>query len=147
MPLGGRLEKLLAFWGFNWTTFGRGIPYLDLLSTGWDTYNNSGRGYTLGRLRGPALLYVEAEYRTQLTANGLLGAVLFTNAQTVHNWLGDPLLVGTESSLRCTNKIWPGFGGGLRVKVNKNARTNLAIDYGFGAGGSQGLYFNLNEVF
>ncbi|CCG99880.1 hypothetical protein FAES_1871 [Fibrella aestuarina BUZ 2] len=147
VPLGGRLEKQLAFWGFNWTTFGNGVPYLDLPSTGWDTYNNSGRGYAMGRFRGPALVYVEAEYRTELTANGLLGAVLFANAQTVHNWLGDPLKTTQETAALHTTKIWPGVGGGLRVKVNKNARTNLAIDYGFGAGGSHGLYFNLNEVF
>lgn len=147
VPLRGRLEKLLAFWAFNWVTFGKGVPYLDLPSTGWDTYNNSGRGYAMGRLRGPALFYVEAEYRTQLTANGLLGAVLFTNAQTVHDWLGDPMRLSTETNGFFHSTIWPGFGGGLRVKINKNARTNLAIDYAVGAGGSRGLYFNLNEVF
>jgi hypothetical protein len=147
IPLGGRLEKQLAFWTFNWFTLGSGIPYLDLPSTGWDTYNNSGRAYVMGRLRGPTLFTAEAEYRTQLTANGLLGAVVFVNAQTVHNWLANPLLTGPERTRLCGPKLWPGFGGGLRVKVNKNARTNLAIDYGVGAGGSQGLYFNLNEVF
>ncbi len=147
IPLGGRLEKQLALWSFNWVTFGGNAPYLDLPATGWDTYNNSGRGYSMGRLRGPSLHYAEAEYRTQLTANGLIGGVLFANAQTIGPWTGG-VPVGLEGSTQPYKlQVWPGFGGGLRVKVNKSARTNLAIDYGFGAGGSKGLYFNLNEVF
>lgn len=147
IPFGGRLEKQLALWSFNWVTFGGNAPYLDLPATGWDTHNNSGRGYTLGRLRGPSLYYLEAEYRTQFTMNGFVGGVLFANAQTIGPWPG-PIPAGLEASAQGSDlHIWPGFGGGLRFKVNKNARTNLAIDYGFGAGGSQGLYFNLNEVF
>ncbi|WP_375444319.1 BamA/TamA family outer membrane protein [uncultured Fibrella sp.] len=147
IPLPGRLEKQLAIWSFNWVTFGGNAPYLDLPSTGWDTYNNSGRGYALGRLRGPSLYYAEAEYRTQLTANGLIGGVLFANAQTIGPW-PNGVPAGLESTTQShTTQVWPGFGGGLRVKVNKSARTNLAIDYAFGAGGSKGLYFNLNEVF
>ncbi len=147
VPLGGRLEKQLAFWSFNWVTFGGYPPYLDLPATGWDTYNNTGRGYSLGRLRGPSFYYAEAEYRTQLSANGLIGGVLFANAQTIGPWASHAP-VGFEAGKQPFDlQIWPGFGGGLRVKLNKTARTNLAIDYGFGAGGSQGLYFNLNEVF
>jgi outer membrane protein assembly factor BamA len=147
IPLGGRLEKQLALWSFNWVTFGGNAPYLDLPATGWDTYNNSGRGYSLGRLRGPSLYYAEAEYRTQLSANGLIGGVLFANAQTIGPWTGG-VPAGLEANTHPYKlQVWPGVGGGLRVKVNKNARTNLAIDYGFGAGGSKGLYFNLNEVF
>lgn len=147
IPLGGRLEKQLALWAFDWVTFGGVAPYLDLPATSWDTFGNTGRGYTLGRLRGTGFHYAEAEYRTQLTTNGLFGAVLFANVQTVNNWRADP-----NTPLDATNPlrgvvVWPGFGGGIRVKVNKNARTNLAIDYGIGAGGSSGLYFNLNEVF
>ncbi|MEZ0540993.1 BamA/TamA family outer membrane protein [Fibrella arboris] len=148
IPLGGRLEKQLALWSFNWVTFGGTAPYLDLPATGWDTYNNTGRGYAMGRLRGPSLYYTEVEYRTQLTANGLLGGVLFANAQTIGLWHGSNVPAGFETASQPhTLHVWPGFGGGLRVKVNKSARTNLAIDYGFGAGGSKGLYFNLNEVF
>ena len=36
---------------------------------------------------------------------------------------------------------------GIRIKLNKYSRTNIAIDYGFGLGGSQGLFVNLGEVF
>ena len=147
VPLGGRLEKQLAFWVFDWVTFGGAAPYLDLPSTAWDTYGNAGRGYTLGRFRGTSLYYAEAEYRTQLTANGLFGAVLFANAQSVGNWTGNAATTVDTGNPTRNIVVWPGFGGGIRVKVNKNARTNLAIDYGVGAGGSNGLYFNLNEVF
>ena len=147
VPLGGRLEKQLAFWAFDWVTFGGAAPYLDLPATSWDTFGNSGRGYTLGRLRGAGLYYAEVEYRTQLTANGLFGAVVFANAQTVTNWYGNPNAPLDTTPPLHTTVVWPGVGGGIRVKVNKNARTNMAIDYAIGAGGSSGLYFNLNEVF
>jgi len=43
--------------------------------------------------------------------------------------------------------ISPGYGAGLRIKLNKFSRTNVAIDYGFGAGGSRGFFVNLGEVF
>ena len=147
ISLGGRLKKQLALWAFDWVTFGGAAPYLDLPATSWDTFGNTGRGYTLGRLRGTGLYYAEAEYRTQLTVNGLVGAVLFANAQTVNNWHVDPNAPSDVNSPSRSTVIWPGFGGGIRVKVNKKARTNLAIDYGIGAGGFSGLYFNLNEVF
>jgi hypothetical protein len=38
-------------------------------------------------------------------------------------------------------------GAALRIKLNKFTRTNLAIDYAFGADGTKGLFFNLGEVF
>ena len=146
VPVGRRGSKQLAFWVFNWATFNGLAPYLDLPATGWDTQNNTARGYTLGRLRGPSYHYAEAEYRTRLTANGLVGAVLFANVQAIGPWpeAGPP---GLATTALLPLRTWPGVGGGLRLKVNKATHTNLAIDYGLGAGGSQGVYFNLNEVF
>jgi len=43
--------------------------------------------------------------------------------------------------------IEPGWGAGIRLKFNKFSRTNVAIDYGFGEGGSGGLFVNVGEVF
>jgi hypothetical protein len=43
--------------------------------------------------------------------------------------------------------IAPGWGGGLRIKLNKESGSNLCIDYGFGLNGSRGFFVNLNEVF
>ena len=77
-----------------------------------------------------------SEYRISLTRNGLLGGVVFANAESV--------LRKISANIRT---IIPGEGLGLRVKVNKYSNTNLAVDYGFGVGGSHGLFFNLGEVF
>jgi hypothetical protein len=40
-----------------------------------------------------------------------------------------------------------GYGAGIRIKLNKHSNTNVAIDYAFGQGGSQGIFMNLGEVF
>ncbi len=131
----GKRNKL-AFWGLGWFAFQSNPPYLDLPATAWDANYNSGRGYTQGRFRGKNLLYGEAEYRLALTRNGLFGAVMFTNVQTVTDWPSNRF-----------SKIHPAAGGGLRIKFNKKSNTNIAIDYGFGADGSRGLFVNLGEVF
>ncbi|WP_148562444.1 BamA/TamA family outer membrane protein [Spirosoma radiotolerans] len=137
IPLSSTGQHILAFWNMNWLSFGGQAPYLDLPSSGWDTYSNLGRGYVQGRFRGRNLVYLEAEYRTQLLSNGLLGAVVFTNMQTYSNY-PDTSHFG---------RLLPGGGVGLRVKMNKHSNLNLAIDYGFGVGGAQGFFFNFGEVF
>ena len=129
-------ENVLAFWSFNWLTLQGNPPYLDLPSTGWDPYNNMGRGYIQGRFRGKNLVYLETEYRFKISSNGLIGGVLFANAQAVTNW--------PENKF---GAIAPAGGAGLRLKFNKHSKTNIAIDYGVGAGGSQGFFLNLGEVF
>lgn len=133
-PRGSR--NTLAFWDFNWLTLAGKPPYLDLPSTSWDPSNNTGRGYIQGRFRSPNMLYFESEYRFSLTENGLLGGVVFGNAQSFSSWPGKKF-----------DKVAPGGGLGIRIKVNKTSRTNIAIDYGFGVKGSRGLFVNLGEVF
>ncbi len=128
--------NVLAFWSWNVFTFGGKVPYLDLSSTGWDTYANSGRGYIQGRFRGTSLMYIESEYRFGITHNGLLGGVVFANSQVVPTW--------PEYKI---NTIDPGYGLGLRIKLNRYSDTNLCIDYGWGLEGSKGIFFNLGEVF
>ncbi len=129
-------ENVLAFWSFNWLTLQGNPPYLDLPATGWDPYNNMGRGYIQGRFRGKNLLYLETEYRFKISGNGLIGGVVFANAQSVSEWPSNKFEV-----------IAPAGGAGLRLKFNKHSRANIAIDYGVGAGGSQGFFLNLGEVF
>lgn len=129
-------ENTLAFWNYNWFTVSGKPPYLDLPSTSWDPFNNTGRGYIQGRFRSPRMLYFESEYRFALTQNGLLGGVVFANAQSFSDW--------PSSSFKT---VAPGAGIGIRIKVNKHSRTNIAIDYGFGVKGSRGLFVNLGEVF
>ncbi|MFI5148455.1 MAG: hypothetical protein ACHQRM_01900 [Bacteroidia bacterium] len=132
----GYKNSVLALWGYSWITMGGNPAYLDLPSTAWDTYSNIGRGYIQSRYRGPGLLYLEAEYRFVLTENGLLGGVVFANAQSVSEWPGLKFDV-----------VAPGAGLGIRIKVNKHSNTNFALDYGFGANGSNGIFVNLGEVF
>ena len=137
IPLTSTGRHILAFWNMNWFSFGGQAPYLDLPSSGWDTYSNMGRGYVQGRYRGRNLVYLEAEYRTQLLSNGLLGAVAFMNMQTYSDY-PDTSHFG---------RLLPGGGVGLRVKMNKHSNLNLAIDYGVGIGGAKGFFFNFGEVF
>lgn len=129
-------RNILAFWSYTNFTLGGKPPYLDMPSIGWDDYSNTGRGYVPGRYTGRNLLYAESEYRFVLTNNGLLGGVVFGNAETILRKLPSEL-----------KTVIPGWGFGLRVKINKFSNTNLAVDYGFGIGGSRGFFFNLGEVF
>lgn len=131
-----RSDNILAFWSYNALTLSGDPPFLDLPSTGWDYTGNVGRGFIQGRFRGKNLLYAETEYRFHLTADRLLGGVVFANAQTV-----------SEQTSGQFEKIVPAVGGGIRFKMNKISQTNLSIDYGFGFDGSKGLFFNLGEVF
>ncbi len=134
--LSDRNENVIALWSYDWFTLSGNPPYLLLPSTGWDPYNNTGRGYIQGRFRGKDMLYLEAEFRFGITRNGLLGGVLFANAQSFTQISDDEFQV-----------VEPGAGFGIRVKLNKFSRTNLAVDYGFGIDGSQGFAVNLGEIF
>ena len=41
----------------------------------------------------------------------------------------------------------PGGGAGIRLKLSKEARANLAVDYAWGKQGSRYAYFRLVEAF
>jgi len=129
-------ENILAFWSYNNITVSGKLPYLDLPSTGWDAYDNTGRGYVQGRFRGTDFVYLESEYRFKITNNGLFGGVVFANAESL-----------TEYPSNNFNTVLFAKGIGLRIKINKITKSNLAIDYGFGQGKSSGLFLNLGEFF
>jgi len=129
-------DNVIAFWSYDWLVLGGKPPYLDLPSTSWDTYSTTGRGYIQGRFRGAQMVYLESEYRFKITANGLLGGVVFLNGESFSAAPGTRL-----------QTIQPGFGPGLRIKLNKASKTNLDIDYGFGRQGSSGLFLTVGEVF
>ncbi|WP_184548777.1 hypothetical protein [Mucilaginibacter sp. FT3.2] len=134
--LPGDSENVFAIWSYNWLTLNGRPAYLDLPSTGNDPTFTTGRGYIQGRFRGAQMLYLEGEYRFKLTRNGLLGGVLFVNGESFSAAPGTGL-----------QAVQPGFGPGLRIKLNKVSKTNIAIDYGFGRQGSKGLFINVGEVF
>lgn len=128
--------NILAFWSYDWLTLSGKPPYLDLPATGWDTYNNTGRGYIQGRFRSENMVYLETEYRFIISRNGLFGGVAFANMQSFSDYPSKRF-----------SKLWPAAGGGLRIKVNKHSNTNIAIDYGIGIDGSKGFFVNLGEIF
>ncbi|MCF6406358.1 outer membrane protein assembly factor [Chitinophaga filiformis] len=130
-----RQQNVLAFWGFYWTTLSRKTPYLDLPSIGWDPNTRSGRGIDQNRFRGKGLINLEAEYRRDITKNGLLGFVVFVNANTV-----------TQADNYRFTGLHPATGAGLRIKFNKRSGTNIAFDYGVSKYGST-FSLNLGEAF
>ncbi len=129
-------HNTLAFWTYDCFSLSGNPPYLSLPSTQSDTYANMGRGYIGGRFRGKNMLYLETEYRYGIMRNGFLGGVVFVNAQS----FSEPVTNRFEA-------IAPGWGLGIRFKLNKFPHTNIALDYGFGLHGSQGIFANLGEVF
>lgn len=129
-------NNVFALWSYNWLTLSGNPPYLLLPSTGWDAYWNTGRGYTQGRFRGKNMVYLESEYRFAITPDGLIGGVVFGNMESI--------------SEKTTNKfeyIAPGYGVGLRIKLNKFSKTNFCVDYGWGKSGNKGFALNIGEVF
>ncbi|MCX2480808.1 BamA/TamA family outer membrane protein [Pedobacter sp. MC2016-15] len=127
-------QNTLAFWTYLWTGLNNDIPYLNLPSIGWDPNNRSGRGVNQNRYRGKGLIYMETEYRRDITDNGLFGFVVFANATSV-----------TEQDNKF-KKLHPAIGTGLRIKFNKASNTNIAIDYGMSKG-YKGFAINLGEAF
>ncbi|MBS1501968.1 MAG: hypothetical protein JST32_07900 [Bacteroidetes bacterium] len=128
--------NVLALWSYDWLTLSGRPPYLDLPSTLWDANTNAGRGYIQGRFRGAQMVYGEAEYRYRISLDGLVGGVFFVNAQSFSAAPGTKL-----------QAIQPGYGPGLRLKLNKASNTNICLDYGFGTQGSKGLFVNVGDLF
>ncbi len=129
-------DNVLALWSYDWLILSGRPAYLDLPSTQWDTFSVTGRGYIQGRFRGADMVYFEGEYRYKITANGLIGGVVFLN--------GESLSAAPGSKLQA---IQPGYGPGLRIKLNTISKTNISIDYGFGREGSRGLFIDVGEIF
>jgi hypothetical protein len=130
-----RKKKVIALWSYARTAFNNNVPYLDLPSNGTDVYQKSGRGIDRSRYRGKSLLYLEGEYRRNVTMNGSLKYIVFANFTTTKNPVTGAL-TGPYS----------GLGAGLRIKFSKRSNTTIALDYGVSKGNS-GVYFNLGEVF
>jgi outer membrane protein assembly factor BamA len=129
-------RNVIAFWSYDWLTLAGRPPYLDLPSTLWDASTNAGRGYIQGRFRGAQMVYAETEYRYRITRDGLLGGVVFINAESFSAAPGTRM-----------QAIQPAAGPGLRIKLNKISKTNICVDYGFGREGSRGLFVNVGELF
>lgn len=129
-------RNVIAFWSYNWLVLNGKPPYLDLPANTWDQNNGTGRGYIQGRFRGAQMVYLESEYRFGITKDGLLGGVAFINAESFSAAPGTRL-----------QQVQPGYGAGLRIKLNKVSKTNIAIDYGLGNQGSKGVFVTVGEIF
>lgn len=129
-------DNVLALWNYDWVVLNGRPSYLDLPSVSWDANSATGRGYIQGRFRGAQMIYAEGEYRFRISANGLIGGVVFANAESFSGQPGTGL-----------QRIQPAFGPGLRIKLNKLSKTNITFDYGFGSQGSNGLFIDVGEAF
>jgi outer membrane protein assembly factor BamA len=134
--LPSRRRQTIGVWALGWLTRAGEPPYFDLPSVGWDTYGRTGRGYRAGRFRGRDWVYAEAEYRTAVTRDGLIGAVAFANVSTF-----------SDNETRRFGRWRPGGGLGTRIKLDKERRSNIGVDLAWGQEGSVGLYLALNEAF
>lgn len=131
-------EHVLAFWYWGSYLLWGKLPYIELPGTAYDTYNRSGRGYTLSRFKGPQFVYWETEYRFPISENSkLFSGVAFANFQTYSD----------ENSKGLFKRVEPAAGAGLRILFTKNSRTNICLDYAVGKYGSSGFFFALNEAF
>jgi hypothetical protein len=126
---------VLGAWFWSWITFGP-TPYLALPAIGWDFDGTTGRGYVEGQMRGPGLLYGEVELRQQVTRNGLVGATAFLNLSSF-----------SEATTRRFTRVDPGYGVGLRLKLNKYTGTNVGLDVGFDRTGVRNVYLISTEAF
>ena len=131
-------RHLLAFWLYGSFITSGEIPYLNLMSNGFDVANSSGRGYAQGRWRGEDVVYGEVEYRFPISpCSKIVGGVLFANVTTTSN---------RDMNIPLFGYLKPGCGFGFRIMVGKNDRTNILIDFGIGEV-SQGLYLQAQEIF
>lgn len=125
-----KLHHVLAFQAVG--TFVPGdAPYKHLAQLGGDVIM---RGYYSGRYRDRYLIAIQAEYRIPIWR--FIGAVAFVGAGSVADNMGQ---FGS-------NRVWPSYGAGLRIKVSKKDNINIRLDYGWG-NGSEGLYINIAEAF
>lgn len=130
-------EHLLAYWLWGSYLLKGKVPYLDLSGTGSDVEQRMGRGYTIGRFKGPSYFYNELEYRFPISRNKLISGVAFLNLSTASD----------QQQVNLFRYWEPGTGAGIRILFDKHTRSNLCIDYGVGNYGSKGVFVGLNEVF
>ncbi|RIW12591.1 hypothetical protein D0X99_18950 [Algoriphagus lacus] len=134
-----RKRHIIGLWGFGNFLVSGNLPYMNLPSMGWDMFGRTGRAYAQGRFRGESMVYGEAEWRFPLQQNKeTFGGTVFVNAGSFSS---------KTTNEKLFNKINPGYGVGFRVMINKQNRTTISADYGFGQKGNSGFYLNVNESF
>ena len=130
-------EHVFAIWHWASYLFNGALPYLEMPATAYDTYNRSGRAFTIGRFKGPSYACFEAEYRFPIMRNKLISGVAFFNAQTASDDIAKEVFDYWET----------GGGVGLRILFQKHSRSTMCIDYARGKYSSSAFFFGLNEAF
>jgi outer membrane protein assembly factor BamA len=130
-------EHVFAIWHWASYLFNGALPYLEMPATAYDTYNRSGRAFTIGRFKGPSYACFEAEYRFPIMRNKLISGVAFVNAQTAADDIAKEVFDYWET----------GGGVGLRILFQKHSRSTMCIDYARGKYSSSAFFFGLNEAF
>jgi hypothetical protein len=142
-------RNVLGLWLYYRGVTSGAAPYLSLPSIGWDQKNRTGRGYVQGRWRGTQELYGELEWRFRITNNGLLGGVVFANAGSFAApafQASGPGWGYASEKVGLLQFVRPAGGLGLRFMMNRDSRTNIALDFAFGES-SFGVWFNAGEYF
>lgn len=135
-PIIGKKKSILACRSYYWTIISGDVPYLDMPANRWEPATGSAsRGIAQNRYRSNALLYFESEYRFGITANGLLGGVVFGS-----------ILSASEYNTQHFYYWHPAAGAGIRLKFNKYSNTNVSFDLGFSKGFAT-VYLFLGEAF
>jgi len=125
-----QLQHVLAFQCVG-TFLPGNVPFKQMAELGGDGIM---RGYYSGWYRDNYYFAVQAEYRIPIWK--YFGAVAFVGEGSVAD----------RFSQLVTNRIWPSYGVGLRVKVSKKDNINIRLDYGRGDG-SDGFYISIAEAF
>jgi hypothetical protein len=150
VPLSDDVPRdVIGFWLYYTGVASGAAPYLSLPAIGWDQRNRTGRGYVQGRWRGTQELYGEAEWRFRITDNGLLGGVVFANASSFAApafSAGGPGWSYASEKVGLFQVIRPAGGFGLRFMMNRDSRSNVALDFAFGES-YFGVWFNAGEYF
>jgi hypothetical protein len=134
-----RPDHLIGFWYLGQFNEHGTVPYLGLPALCWDMHNRAGRGYVQGSIRGVNFIYTETEYRFPISPySGILSGVAFVNATTASS---------EDGTHKLFQYVDPAVGFGLRIMFSRKTLSNLCIDFGFGADGTKGIFFNLNETF
>lgn len=128
--------NVLAIRSYNWLLFGKQFPYFDQATALGDNKNGVGRTYIEGRFRGKKMLFLETEYRFNISKRELIGGALFSNIES----FSEPKTNRFQHVNAC-------FGASLRFKVNKTSKVYFVFSYGIDTNGGHGIYMNLGDVF
>lgn len=129
-------RSVLAFRSYYWSVLSGEAPYFDLPSTRTEPSTGmSSRGIEKNRYRSNAMLFGEGEYRFNITKNGFVGGVLFSNITSA-----------SEYSSQCFKYWKPAAGCGVRLKFNKYTKVNVALDFGVSKDYAS-VYLNIGEAF